>query len=77
MELEKIEQNPGAVHKYLEINSDIILNSIADGVVVLGLDHKILFINRAARELLGRPEAEDLLKTGKCSDVLGSLGLLF
>lgn len=79
MELQKtkLAENSEAVHKYLEINSDIILNSIADGVVVLGLDHKILFINRAARELLGRAEAEDILKAGKCSDILGHSGCTF
>lgn len=79
MELEKkaLPEDAGAVHKYIEINSDNILNSIADGVVVLGLDHRILFINRAARELLGRPEAEDLLKAGKCSDILGHSGCSF
>ncbi len=77
MELQKIAGNPDTVHKYLEINSDIILNSIADGVVVLGLDHKILFINRAARELLGRAEADDILKAGKCSDILGHSGCTF
>lgn len=79
MELQKIRlpENSEAVHKYIEINSDNILNSIADGVVVLGLDHKILFINRAARELLGRAETEDILKTGKCSDILGHSGCSF
>lgn len=72
MEIRKtaLADSPEAVHKYLELNSDTILNSIADGVVVLGLNHKVLFINRAAREILSRIGAEDLLATGKCSELL-------
>lgn len=64
----------------VRINSDNILNSIADGVVVIGRDHRILFINRAAREILGRVEAEEILIGGRCRDVIGhsacSLGCL-
>ncbi|MBI5469335.1 MAG: sigma 54-interacting transcriptional regulator [Deltaproteobacteria bacterium] len=66
-----------AVHKYLDINSDTILNSIADGVVVIGLDHRMIFINRAAREILGKAGAEDLLSGAKCGEVMGHSGCTF
>ena len=59
------------------INSDTILNSIADGVVVIGLDHRILFVNRAAREMLGRAGADDLLGGSRCADVMGHSGCTF
>ncbi|MBI1911445.1 MAG: sigma 54-interacting transcriptional regulator [Deltaproteobacteria bacterium] len=65
------------MHKYLEVNSDTILNSIADGVVVIGLNHNILFVNRAAKEILGRAEAEDLLGGAKCRDLMGHSGCTF
>lgn len=45
--------NAISVHKYLEINSDTMLNSIADGLIVVGLDRKVKYANRAAREILG------------------------
>src|SRR5574337_218921 len=66
-----------AVHKYLDINSDTILNSIADGVVVIGLDHRMIFINRAAREILGKAGAEDLLSGARCGEVMGHSGCTF
>lgn len=72
-----LAEDAEAVHKYLEINSDTILNSIADGVVVLGLNHEVLFVNRAALEILGRVGAEDLLKPGKCSEMLSHSGCTF
>lgn len=63
----------------VSLNSDTILNGIADGVMVMGLDKKVLFMNRAAREILGRTGDEDIC--GKnCSEVVGhsscSLGCL-
>jgi PAS domain S-box-containing protein len=64
----------------VRLNSDAILNGIADGVVVIGLDHKVLFVNRAAREILGRVGAGDIICGEKCSDVMShsacSLGCL-
>lgn len=66
--------NAASLHNYLDINSDTILNSIADGVIVIGLDHRVLFINRAAKEMLGRPGIENLLSDEKCSEVLGHSG---
>ncbi len=65
------------VHDYLDINSDTILNSVADGVIVIGLDHRIIFINRAAKEILGKAGAEDLLSGAKCGDVMGHSGCTF
>lgn len=59
------------------LNSGTILNSIADGVVVIGLNHKILFVNRAAREILGRAGAEDMLNCEKCTDVMGHSACTF
>lgn len=61
----------------ISLNSDIILNSIADGVVVIGLNHRILFVNRAAREILGKAGAENLLSGAKCSEVMGHSGCTF
>lgn len=63
----------------INLNSDTILNGIADGVVVMGLDKKVLFINRAARKILGRTGEEDIC--GKnCGEIVGhsscSLGCL-
>ncbi len=69
--------NAFGIHRYLEINSDTILNSIADGIVVTGLDGKIIFMNRAARNIINRAGAQDLLSTAKCSDVLGQSGCTF
>lgn len=59
------------------INSDTILNNIADGVVVIGLDHRIIFVNRAAREMLGRAGADDLIGPARCADVMGHSGCTF
>ncbi|MBI5643990.1 MAG: sigma 54-interacting transcriptional regulator [Deltaproteobacteria bacterium] len=67
----------GKVHDYLDINSDTILNSIADGVIVIGLDHTVLFVNRAAREILARVGAEELLTNAKCGDIFGHSGCTF
>lgn len=62
------------------INSDPILNNIADGVVVIGLDHTVLFVNRAAKEILGGATDDELICGKKCRDVIGhsacSLGCL-
>ena len=62
--------NAASVHKYLDINSNTILNSIADGVIVIGLDHRIIFMNRAAKDMLGRA-GEDLSEGSKCGEVFG------
>ncbi|MBI5587944.1 MAG: sigma 54-interacting transcriptional regulator [Deltaproteobacteria bacterium] len=70
-------QDTGSVHDYLDINSDTILNSIADGVIVIGLDHSVLFVNRAAREILGRVGAEELLSNAKCGEIFGHSGCTF
>lgn len=68
--------NAASVHKYLDINSNTILNSIADGVIVIGLDHKIIFLNRAAKDMLGRA-GDDLLNGKKCGEVFGHSGCTF
>lgn len=54
----------------VSINSDTILNSITDGVVVIGLDHRLLFINRAAREILEKAGTKNLVAGKKCDDVM-------
>ncbi|TAN63766.1 PAS domain-containing protein [bacterium] len=58
----------------LELNSDTILNSIADGVVVIGLDHRILFVNRAALEIMGKSGKDEILRGRKCAELLGHSG---
>ena len=64
----------------VKINTDSILSDIADGVVVIGLDHTVLFVNRAAREILGGVENDELICGKKCGEVIGhsacSLGCL-
>ncbi len=79
MESEKVRLagNNDAVHKYIELNSDAILNSIADGVVVIGLNHEILFINRAAREIFAKVGIKDFSKGGKCSGMIGHTSCAF
>jgi len=69
--------NASSIHKYLEINSDTILNSIADGIIVTGLDGNTMFINRAAMDIINRAGAQDMLSTAKCSDVMGGSGCTF
>ncbi len=69
--------NSVKVSDYFDINSDTILNSIADGVIVIGLDHTVLFVNRAAREILGRVGAEEMLSTAKCGEIFGHSGCTF
>ena len=49
--------------------SDIILNSITDGVVTIGLDWQIKYLNRAAREMLGA--AEEDACGHNCRSVIG------
>jgi len=65
------------VSDYFDTNSYTILNSIADGVIVIGLDHSVLFVNRAAKEILGRVGATDLLSTTKCREIFGHSGCTF
>ncbi|MDD5434385.1 MAG: sigma 54-interacting transcriptional regulator [Nitrospira sp.] len=66
--------NAASVQRYLDVNSETILNSIADGIVVIGLDHRILFINRAAEEMLGRPDMEVIITDKKCNEVISHTG---
>ena len=54
-----------------KINSDTILDCIVDGVVVISPDHKVLYINRAASEMLGRAGDQEILCGASCSDVVG------
>ncbi|MDH4100392.1 MAG: sigma 54-interacting transcriptional regulator, partial [Nitrospirota bacterium] len=49
--------------------SDIILNSITDGVVTIGLDWQIKYLNKAARAMLGTVE-EDVCGHN-CRSVIG------
>lgn len=58
----------------LNINSDTILNSITDGVVVIGLDSEILFINRAAEEIVHTVGGSQFSLEAKCTDVMGHSG---
>ncbi len=54
----------------VSLNSDTILNGITDGVVVMGLDRKVLFMNRAAREILGRTGEEEVCGES-CQEIVG------
>ena len=58
----------------LNLNSDTILNSITDGVVVIGIDKKVLFVNRAAREMIGEVGEERILGGADCKEVMGHSG---
>ncbi|MFQ5735397.1 MAG: sigma-54 interaction domain-containing protein [Thermodesulfobacteriota bacterium] len=69
--------NASSIQKYLEINSDTILNNIADGVIVTGLDGNTIFINRAAINIIDKAGAQDLLSSAKCSEVFGQSGCTF
>ena len=40
------------------LGPEIILDSLEEGVVAIGLDKKIMYMNRAAREILGMPEGD-------------------
>lgn len=50
------------------LNSDEILNGIADGLIVVGLDRRILFMNRAAKEILKKAGEETVLFNKKCGE---------
>ncbi len=54
-----------------KINSDTILDCIVDGVVVISPDHKVLYVNRAASEMLGKTGDQSILCGTSCSDVVG------
>ncbi|MCC7202189.1 MAG: sigma 54-interacting transcriptional regulator [Nitrospirae bacterium] len=66
--------NAASVQRYLDVNSETILNSIADGIVVIGLDHRILFINRAAEEMFGRPDIDAIINDRMCNDAISHHG---
>ncbi len=51
------------------INANIILNSINDGVIVIGLDRKIKFANRAALETMGYTQ-EEIKEFERCRDFM-------
>lgn len=55
--------------KEVIINSDIILNSLTDGVVVISSSRKILYMNRAARKLFSAVEYEKV-EGNVCKDIL-------
>lgn len=55
--------------KEIIINSDTILNSLADGVVAISTSHHILYMNRAAKDLFAR--VGDKQMVGKlCKEVI-------
>ena len=58
----------------LSLNSDTILNSITDAIVVIGIDKKVLFVNRAARDLIGTIGEERILGGEECKEVMGHSG---
>jgi PAS domain S-box-containing protein len=67
--LKKSKNNSG-ISKSFKGNSfhPAILESIAEGIVVIGLDRKIIFVNKMARELIG---IQDDVPEGKqCSEII-------
>lgn len=54
-----------------KINSDTILDCIVDGVIVISPDHKVMYINRAASEMLGRAGGQKILFGSTCKNVVG------
>ncbi len=50
------------------VSSDEILDSIGDGIVTIGLDKKIKYLNKAAEHLLGYNRSEIIGR--RCSDIL-------
>lgn len=62
--------NAASVQRYLDVKSEAILNSIADGIVVIGLDHRILFLNSAAEKMFGRTDIEALVSNKKCDEFI-------
>ncbi len=55
--------------KEVLINSDTILNSLSDGVVVISASREILYMNRAAKELFSAIEYQKV-EGVKCKDIL-------
>ena len=56
------------IDSLVNLNSDEILNGIADGLIVVGLDRRILFMNRAAKEILKNAGEETVLFNKKCGE---------
>ena len=65
----KMDRDEGEI--LVSLNSDAILNGIADGVVVVGLDRKVLFMNRAAKEILGKVGDDEVICGENCKEVVG------
>ena len=64
------------VHKFLDINSATILDSIADGVVVIDLNYNLLFVNRAAKEMFSKVGDKEVFLNKKCDKLLGHSGCI-
>ena len=52
----------------VNLNSDEILNGIADGLIVVGLNRRVIFMNRAAKEILKNAGEETVLFDKKCGE---------
>ena len=69
--VKKTREAVGQGETIVGLNSDAILNGIADGVVVIGLDHKVLFMNQAAHKILGSVGDKDIICGENCREVVG------
>lgn len=58
----------------ISLNSDTILNSITDGVIVIGMNNDILFKNQAADEIIKNIGKDKIIPSEKCMDVMGHSG---
>ena len=52
----------------VNLNSDEILNGIADGLIVVGLNRRVIFMNRAAKEILKNAGDETVLFDKNCGE---------
>ncbi len=66
----KNKKVPAAISESFKGNSfhPAILESIAEGIVVIGLDRKIIFVNKMARDLIGIKD--DVPEGKQCSDII-------
>ncbi|HUR63269.1 MAG TPA: PAS domain-containing sensor histidine kinase [Candidatus Thermoplasmatota archaeon] len=56
-----------------KVRSDLVLDSAGEGIIGLGLDHKVAFINRSGAALLGRP-ADDLVGSALTASLVDAAG---
>lgn len=60
--------------KLIQLNTDSILDNLSDGVVAIGRDGEILYMNRAAKEIVSAVGEDKITLETKCTDVMGHSG---